>query len=149
MMDLQNHDNKNANRSDQEERGGGMQHDRASTNANYITTTTTNTSTHIPSLASGNVIIPYSAASTNTRISEDTLQCCCGRRDCAYLKHNNVALGDLEKDLETAARLGQVCHYSDTSIFFSPGRLFASQYCRCRFSPLIAFMSTKSKAPCR
>lgn len=37
-----------------------------------------------------------------------TLRCCCGRNDCALLEHNNVALEGLEKDLETAARLGQV-----------------------------------------
>lgn len=36
-------------------------------------------------------------------------RCCCGRQDCAYLKHNDDALGALERDLETAARLGQVC----------------------------------------
>ncbi|KAJ5558071.1 hypothetical protein N7535_009561 [Penicillium sp. DV-2018c] len=36
-----------------------------------------------------------------------TLRCCCGRNDCALLEHNNVALEGLEKDLETAARLGQ------------------------------------------
>jgi hypothetical protein len=40
------------------------------------------------------------------------LQCCCGRLDCAYLKHNNAALEDLEKDLATAARLGQVSLHS-------------------------------------
>lgn len=37
-----------------------------------------------------------------------TLRCCCGRRDCALLEHNDVALEGLEKDLATAARLGQV-----------------------------------------
>ena len=37
-----------------------------------------------------------------------TLRCCCGRDDCALLEHNNVALEGLEKDLETAAKLGQV-----------------------------------------
>lgn len=37
-----------------------------------------------------------------------TLRCCCGRNDCAFLHHNNVALEGLEKDLATAARLGQV-----------------------------------------
>lgn len=36
------------------------------------------------------------------------LQCCCGRIDCAYLRHNNVALEGLEKDVQTAAQLGQV-----------------------------------------
>lgn len=34
--------------------------------------------------------------------------CCCGRPSCAYWEHNNAALGGLERDLETAARLGQV-----------------------------------------
>jgi hypothetical protein len=43
----------------------------------------------------------HSSAST-------TLHCCCGRKDCALLEHNNIALEGLEKDLETAARLGQV-----------------------------------------
>lgn len=43
----------------------------------------------------------YSSAPAN-------LRCCCGRDDCALLEHNNVALEGLEKDLETAARLGQV-----------------------------------------
>jgi hypothetical protein len=37
------------------------------------------------------------------------LRCCCGRTDCAYLKHNCVALDDLEKEVRTAAQLGQVC----------------------------------------
>ncbi|OQD72651.1 hypothetical protein PENDEC_c020G04972 [Penicillium decumbens] len=36
-----------------------------------------------------------------------SLRCCCGRQDCVLLKHNNVALEGLEKDLATAARLGQ------------------------------------------
>lgn len=96
---------------------------------NYTATTTHNpntntnnsaTTTHIPQqqsnstfgldFASGNVnSLTIPSHSVNRATAEDsTLQCCCGRLDCAYLKHNNVALGDLEKDLETAARLGQV-----------------------------------------
>ncbi|KAL4901794.1 hypothetical protein BDW74DRAFT_169979 [Aspergillus multicolor] len=35
------------------------------------------------------------------------LHCCCGREECAFLQHNHDALAGLEKDLETAARLGQ------------------------------------------
>ncbi|PMD23608.1 hypothetical protein NA56DRAFT_621981 [Hyaloscypha hepaticicola] len=35
------------------------------------------------------------------------LRCCCGRTECAYLKHNCVALDDLEKEVRTAAQLGQ------------------------------------------
>ncbi|KAI9735441.1 MAG: hypothetical protein M1818_006447 [Claussenomyces sp. TS43310] len=33
--------------------------------------------------------------------------CCCGRPSCAYLIHNNTALDDLEKNIHTAAQLGQ------------------------------------------
>jgi hypothetical protein len=44
--------------------------------------------------------IPHAMASN--------LRCCCGQPSCAYLDHNNAALGGLEKDLETAAKLGQV-----------------------------------------
>ncbi|KAG9234859.1 hypothetical protein BJ875DRAFT_460491 [Amylocarpus encephaloides] len=35
------------------------------------------------------------------------LECCCGRKDCAYLNHNCAALEDLEKEVHTAATLGQ------------------------------------------
>lgn len=89
-----------------------------------ISTSTPTLSTHIPLPAtdlhteSRNVIIPFSDQDKSTGTTDNSsrcarstlasLQCCCGRRDCAYLEHNNVALGDLEKDLETAARLGQV-----------------------------------------
>lgn len=36
-------------------------------------------------------------------------RCCCGRTDCAFLKHNCTALDDLEQEVRTAAQLGQVC----------------------------------------
>ena len=36
------------------------------------------------------------------------LLCCCGRPECIYLENNNAVLGGIERDLETAARLGQV-----------------------------------------
>ncbi|CAG7949417.1 unnamed protein product [Penicillium olsonii] len=55
----------------------------------------------LPHSSEGFSIPTHSSAST-------TLRCCCGRNDCALLEHNNVALEGLEKDLETAARLGQV-----------------------------------------
>ena len=34
--------------------------------------------------------------------------CCCGREQCAYLEHNKAALEGLEKDLQSAAQIGQV-----------------------------------------
>ncbi|KAE8165841.1 CTLH/CRA C-terminal to lish motif domain-containing protein [Aspergillus tamarii] len=46
--------------------------------------------------------IPTHSSSTPT-----ALRCCCGRNDCTFLQHNNLALEGLEKDLATAARLGQ------------------------------------------
>src|ERR1700739_1791072 len=42
-------------------------------------------------------------------VGRPNLACCCGRTSCVYLNHNNAALDDLEKDLRTAAQLGQVC----------------------------------------
>ncbi|KAK5033039.1 hypothetical protein LTR13_007004 [Exophiala sideris] len=40
-------------------------------------------------------------------IDDVKLQCCCGRPECAYLENNNTLLGGIERDLETAALLGQ------------------------------------------
>lgn len=40
--------------------------------------------------------------------SMEGIRCCCRKLDCVYLEHNNAALVGLEKDLETAARLGKV-----------------------------------------
>ena len=42
-----------------------------------------------------------------TTPSED-VRCCCGRADCAFLKHNCSALDELEREVRTAAKLGQV-----------------------------------------
>lgn len=38
----------------------------------------------------------------------ETLQCCCGNTDCVFLKHNCSVLDSVEKDVHTAAKLGQV-----------------------------------------
>ncbi|KUI55401.1 hypothetical protein VP1G_02826 [Cytospora mali] len=37
----------------------------------------------------------------------EALQCCCGKTDCVFLKHNCSVLDSVEKDVHTAARLGQ------------------------------------------
>jgi hypothetical protein len=53
----------------------------------------------------------YRAPRHNNSIPEPNmphLQCCCGKVECAYFEHNNAALSGLEKDVETAAQLGQV-----------------------------------------
>ncbi|KAM3074578.1 hypothetical protein ACMFMG_008008 [Clarireedia jacksonii] len=41
------------------------------------------------------------------RTSRSSLQCCCGRTDCAFLAHNGEALDELERELMTAASVGQ------------------------------------------
>ncbi|KAG9778553.1 hypothetical protein HRR83_002768 [Exophiala dermatitidis] len=51
--------------------------------------------------------IPTVANETGHSAGDMKLQCCCGRSECIYLEHNNTLLGGIEKDLETAARLGQ------------------------------------------
>jgi hypothetical protein len=54
-----------------------------------------------PTMTAANELRPSS--------SDGKLQCCCGRLECAYLENNSAILGGIERDLETAARLGQVC----------------------------------------
>lgn len=44
----------------------------------------------------------------NDSSTDPKLKCCCGRADCAYLEHNNAAVGNIERKLERAAQLGQV-----------------------------------------
>lgn len=39
---------------------------------------------------------------------DDDLHCCCGRIDCALLRRNSSILEAVEKDVHTAAQLGQV-----------------------------------------
>lgn len=55
-----------------------------------------------------NKIPAANSSNGNTPTRMGSMQCCCGHAACAYLEHNNAALGGLERDLETAARLGQV-----------------------------------------
>ena len=51
-----------------------------------------------------------------TTPNSEVVKCCCGHEDCAFLKHNCSALDELEEEVRTAARLGQVrtslCLYS-------------------------------------
>lgn len=36
------------------------------------------------------------------------MKCCCGRLDCVFLKHNCAVLDSVEREVHTAARMGQV-----------------------------------------
>ncbi|KKY19853.1 hypothetical protein UCDDS831_g05138 [Diplodia seriata] len=45
--------------------------------------------------------------SPRTSASSGIPQCCCGRTDCAFLSHNGELLESLERDVQTAAQLGQ------------------------------------------
>lgn len=42
-----------------------------------------------------------------TTLNTPELKCCCGRTDCAFLRHNCSALDDLEKEVRKAGQLGQ------------------------------------------
>lgn len=55
-------------------------------------------------MASTAGLLPHGAAVTDST----TLHCCCGRADCALLKRNCSVLETVEKDVHTAAQLGQV-----------------------------------------
>ncbi|GAB1741631.1 hypothetical protein NU219Hw_g7049t1 [Hortaea werneckii] len=48
-----------------------------------------------------------SERSVTNNIPHPPASCCCGNRACAYLTHNQSALADLERDVRTAAQLGQ------------------------------------------
>jgi hypothetical protein len=39
---------------------------------------------------------------------EREMQCCCGKPQCAFLQHNTKTLDSLERDLLSAAQIGQV-----------------------------------------
>lgn len=36
------------------------------------------------------------------------IRCCCGSEECVFLRHNCSVLASVEKDVHTAARMGQV-----------------------------------------
>jgi hypothetical protein len=60
-------------------------------------------SDHIPDLHN----IMTTANSEISSVLGDA-QCCCGKPECAYLQHNAAALSTIERDLDKAAKLGQV-----------------------------------------
>lgn len=37
------------------------------------------------------------------------IRCCCGSLECVFLKHNCAVLDSVERDVNAAARAGQVC----------------------------------------
>lgn len=48
------------------------------------------------------------AAPTSSNIPHQRPICCCGNAACVFLKQNESALEGLERDVRTAAKLGQV-----------------------------------------
>lgn len=46
--------------------------------------------------------------SPRTSTTRSIPQCCCGSTDCAHLSRNSELLRSLERDVQTAAQLGQV-----------------------------------------
>lgn len=65
-------------------------------------------------MAHSNALQP-TASALDSLLSQSTagmpsssMPCCCGRPNCAYLKHNDAALRGLEQELQSAAQIGQV-----------------------------------------
>ncbi|KAI6361786.1 hypothetical protein MCOR25_006404 [Pyricularia grisea] len=59
--------------------------------------------------SSASVTVNAMAAISSALRSESVkIQCCCGRPDCVFLKHNCSVLESVEKDVHTAAKMGQV-----------------------------------------
>ena len=65
-------------------------------------------STPVASAASATLDSLLSQPLGGMRGMERPATCCCGREQCAYLEHNEAAIEGLEKDLQSAARIGQV-----------------------------------------
>ena len=65
----------------------------------------------------------------------ENLACCCGRQECAYLKHNHSALDGLEKSVQTAAQLGQVSRHLQISSVPTPALACASTWDWLLYSP--------------
>lgn len=63
-----------------------------------------------------NNILAGTSSNENADLHMVNMRCCCGKDECAYLEHNHASLRGLEKDLETAARLGQVCGLRCSSV---------------------------------
>ena len=61
-------------------------------------------------------VLPAASVTLDSLLTQSTVgmrgtegpTCCCGHSDCVYLKHNYAALEGLEKDLQSAAQIGQV-----------------------------------------
>lgn len=72
---------------------------------------------HRPSGAMGGAVAAATATATATAMATvattaskpDDLQCCCGRQECAFLRHNCSVLLSVERDVHVAAKMGQVC----------------------------------------
>jgi hypothetical protein len=50
----------------------------------------------------------YESGTTTFATAHSSVTCCCGNASCAFLRHNQTALEGLERDVCTAAKLGQV-----------------------------------------
>jgi hypothetical protein len=58
-----------------------------------------------------NISLQNTMGAVTAHGNEDgNLQCCCGKEDCVFLVHNCSVLSSVERDVHTAARMGQVSH---------------------------------------
>lgn len=73
-------------------------------------------------------------ALSNREPAAASLQCCCGRPDCLVLKKNSTVLESVEKDVHTAAQLGQVRCRASTA--FQPTKSHPAQTTRAALDML-------------
>ncbi|KXT05253.1 hypothetical protein AC578_8384 [Pseudocercospora eumusae] len=59
-------------------------------------------------MESDDAITRFLSESGNDSIPQrHSIKCCCGSEECAFLRHNQTALADLERDVCTASRIGK------------------------------------------
>jgi hypothetical protein len=75
--------------------------------------------------------IPAHRSATTSAATE--VKCCCGHADCAFLKHNCSALDELEREVRTAARLGQVRTFTFVLHLYPLEVLVVVRLCGFRF----------------
>jgi hypothetical protein len=99
--------------------------------------------------AAGDAAMDALALVGDRSIPSPALHCCCGKVDCVLLKENCDVLESVEKDVHTAAKLGQV-----RGSFYFPIPLFllspsaVAQFLALRFHPAIAFFAWNSPHSC-
>ena len=77
----------------------------------YATDAATDATTSSIDTAIDTTLIKPPMMASRDAVTDDSdvpMRCCCGRVDCVFLRHNCTLLDSVEKEVHTAARMGQV-----------------------------------------